>query len=93
MFKKVSNCTKAGSRHKKVALAISLVFLMALMVTLLMPQSVFAYTMSNSYFNITTGTNGEISSLMLSGDAFATNYVMNASNAPNQNTSGHEWLG
>jgi hypothetical protein len=53
----------------------------------------FGFTLSNSFFNVTTGSNGEISSLQLAGDSFATNYVMNATNASQQNTSGHEWLG
>lgn len=39
------------------------------------------------------GTNGEIASLKLVGDAFPTEYVLNAKNAPRQNTSDHEWLG
>lgn len=52
-----------------------------------------AATLSNSTFKVQTGTNGEISSLQLTGDAFPTNYVMNASNAPGQNTADHEWVG
>lgn len=57
------------------------------------PRFASAYTLSNSTFNVQTGTNGEISSLQIAGDTFPTNYVMNATNAPNQNTSDHEWLG
>ncbi|WP_227013992.1 DUF5695 domain-containing protein [Paenibacillus psychroresistens] len=53
----------------------------------------FAYTLSNSNFNVETGTNGEITSLKVVGDSFSTNYVMNATNAPNQNTTDHQWLG
>jgi hypothetical protein len=52
-----------------------------------------AQTLSNSYFKAQIGTNGEISSLQLTGDAFPTNYVMNATNAPGQNSSDHEWVG
>ena len=52
-----------------------------------------AYTLSNTVFDVQTGTNGEISSLQLTGDAFTTNYVLNATNAPGQNTSDHEWVG
>ncbi len=52
-----------------------------------------AQTLSNSYFKAQIGTNGEISSLQLTGDTFPTNYVLNATNAPGQNTSDHEWVG
>ncbi|HVZ89526.1 MAG TPA: DUF5695 domain-containing protein [Polyangia bacterium] len=52
-----------------------------------------AQTISNSYFNVKIGTNGEINSLQLTGDAFPTNYVLNGTNAPGQNTSDHEWVG
>ena len=52
-----------------------------------------AYNLSNTVFDVQTGANGEISSLQLTGDAFATNYVLNATNAPGQNTSDHEWVG
>jgi hypothetical protein len=57
------------------------------------PASAQALTLSNSTFNVQVGTNGEISSLQLTGDAFPTNYVMNATNAPGQNTADHEWVG
>ncbi len=57
------------------------------------PSAAHAQTLSNSYFNVKVGTNGELSSLQLTGDAFPTNYVMNATNAPGQNTADHEWLG
>ncbi|WP_420852197.1 DUF5695 domain-containing protein [Paenibacillus hamazuiensis] len=59
----------------------------------LSPLKAYAYTLSNSYFNVQTGSNGEITSLQLTGDTYPTNYVMNATNAPQQNTSDHEWLG
>lgn len=52
-----------------------------------------AYTMSNNYFNVQIGQYGDINSLKLVNDAFPTNYVMNATSAPNQNTSDHEWTG
>ncbi len=55
--------------------------------------SASALTLANTTFNVQTGTNGEISSLELTGDAFPTNYVLNAANAPGQNTADHEWLG
>ncbi len=57
------------------------------------PASAQALTLSNSTFNVQIGTNGEISALQLTGDAFPTNYVMNATNAPGQNTADHEWVG
>ncbi|WP_245987439.1 DUF5695 domain-containing protein [Cohnella lupini] len=57
------------------------------------PKLASAYTISNGNFNVQTGTNGEITSLQLTGDAFPTNYVMNGTNAPNQNTADHQWLG
>ncbi len=52
-----------------------------------------AQTLSNGTFNVQVGGNGEISSLQLTGDAFPTNYVMNATNAVGQNTADHEWVG
>ncbi|MBV9949862.1 MAG: hypothetical protein JOZ69_23675 [Myxococcales bacterium] len=52
-----------------------------------------AATLSNGTFNVQIGANGEISSLELVGDAFPTNYVLNAGNAPGQNTADHEWMG
>jgi len=52
-----------------------------------------AATLSNDTFKVQTGTNGEISSFQITGDAFPTNYVLNASDAPGQNTADHEWLG
>ncbi|HEX3776134.1 MAG TPA: DUF5695 domain-containing protein, partial [Polyangiaceae bacterium] len=55
--------------------------------------SAAAATLSNSTFDVQTGTNGEISSFQITGDAFPTNYVMNATNAPGQNTADHEWVG
>nr|WP_246183198.1 DUF5695 domain-containing protein [Paenibacillus methanolicus] len=60
---------------------------------LFLPNSAFAYTLSDSNFTVTTGTNGEITSLQLTGDTYPTNYVMNGTNAPNQNTADHQWLG
>ena len=50
-------------------------------------------TLSNSTFNAQIGSNGEISSLQLTGDAFPTNYVLNANNAVGQNSADHEWVG
>ncbi len=48
---------------------------------------------SNDYLEVSVGKYGEINSLKIVGDAYDTNYVMNSSNAPSQNTSGHEWMG
>lgn len=55
--------------------------------------SAHAASLSNDTFNVQIGNNGEISSLQLTGDAFPTNYVLNASNAPGQDTPDHEWVG
>ena len=52
-----------------------------------------ADNLSNDIFEIQTGTHGEITSLQLKGDVFPTEYVMNPTNAPNQNTPDHQWLG
>ncbi|WP_237163150.1 DUF5695 domain-containing protein [Paenibacillus sp. BIHB 4019] len=68
------------------------VFVTALMV-ILIPHIASAYTLSDSNFNISTGTNGEINSLRLTGDTFNTQYVMNPTVTPNQNTADHQWLG
>lgn len=55
--------------------------------------SASAVTISDANFSVDIGTLGEISSLKIVGDAFPTNYVMNATNSPDQNTSGHQWMG
>jgi MYXO-CTERM domain-containing protein len=52
-----------------------------------------AATLTNDVFNVEIGKNGEVSSLALVGDAFPTNYVLNATNAPGQDTADHEWVG
>jgi hypothetical protein len=52
-----------------------------------------AQALSNDHFKLQIGSNGEIASLQLVGDAFPTNYVMNAANAVGQNTADHEWVG
>lgn len=49
--------------------------------------------MKNNYFDVEVGKYGQISSLKIVGDEYPTNYVMNAENSPEQNTSGHEWMG
>ncbi len=77
--------------HPFVMFAIMLFTFVVIMAAATVPAS--AYTLSNSYFNVQTGSYGEISSLQLAGDNYPTNYVMNASNSPDQNTSGHQWLG
>ncbi len=46
-----------------------------------------AVQLSNNVFSISVGDYGDISSLRLVGDTFNTNYVMNSSNAPKQNTA------
>ncbi len=68
-------------------------FAAAMAVTVIMPECVQAYTLSNSYFDVQTGSNGEISSLKLTGDTYPTNYVLNPTNAPRLNTGNHQWLG
>lgn len=50
-------------------------------------------TLANDQLSLTVGTNGEITSLTLAGDAFPTNYVMNGANARGQNTADHAWVG
>lgn len=72
---------------------LSAVFTTAALSLLWFAQPAFAYDLSNSSFQVSTGTNGDITSLKLTGDNFPTNYVMNATNAPNQNTADHQWLG
>lgn len=52
-----------------------------------------AQTISNSHFSINIGSHGEISSFQITGDMYPTNYVMNATNSPDQNTSDHQWVG
>jgi hypothetical protein len=52
-----------------------------------------AVTISDANFTVDIGTYGEISSLKIVGDAFPTNYVMNGTNSPDQNTTGHQWMG
>ena len=52
-----------------------------------------AQTLTNEKLSAEIGSQGEIRSLTLANDAFPTNYVMNASNAPAQNTADHAWVG
>nr|WP_233566685.1 DUF5695 domain-containing protein [Cohnella endophytica] len=68
-------------------------FVLTAIFLIALPKLASAYTISNTNFNVQTGSNGEITSLQLVGDSFPTNYVMNATNAPNQNTADHQWLG
>lgn len=84
---------ESGSKPRRKALYYSAILAAAAAVWLASPKDASAYTLSSGSFNVTTGTNGEISSLTIAGDSFATNYVMNGTNAPNQNTSDHQWLG
>jgi hypothetical protein len=55
--------------------------------------SAHAVTISDANFSVEIGTYGEIASLKLVGDAFPTDYVMNATNSPDQNTADHQWMG
>ncbi|MEK3909967.1 DUF5695 domain-containing protein [Paenibacillus sp. FSL H7-0331] len=80
-------------KSKQGLIITAFIGLAALGLTLFTSETARAFPLSNSNFNIQTGSNGEISSLQLTGDAFPTNYVMNAVNAPNQNTADHAWLG
>ncbi len=77
----------------RVIVPIVIVIFISTIFILLITQQVSGYALSNSYFNVQTGSYGEISSLKLTGDTYATDYVMNATNSPNQNTSEHEWVG
>lgn len=52
-----------------------------------------AVAISDANFAVEIGTYGEIASLKIVGDAFPTDYVMNAANSPDQNTSDHQWMG
>jgi len=52
-----------------------------------------AASITDANFAVEIGSYGEIASLKLAGDAFSTDYVMNAANSPDQNTSDHQWLG
>ena len=69
----------------------------ALFVTacLLLTSRGAAQTLSNSTFNVKVGSNGEINSLQLTGDAFPTNYVLNGANAPAgfADSKDHAWVG
>ncbi|OCT13389.1 hypothetical protein A8709_17400 [Paenibacillus pectinilyticus] len=82
---------------KLIAKTTTMLFLLTGLFLLVMIHFVSAatptYTMSNNFFNIQIGPNGEINTLKLVNDAFPTNYVMNATSAPNQNTPDHEWMG
>lgn len=55
--------------------------------------SAAAVRISDTNFVVEIGTHGEISSLKIVGDAFPTDYVMNAANSPDQNTTDHQWMG
>jgi len=77
----------------KRVLLLSVLLGAALLCVALFPQSASAYTLSNGTFEVQTGTHGEITSLKIVGDNYPTNYVMNATNAPQQNTADHQWVG
>lgn len=52
-----------------------------------------AHEVSTDKLMMQTGNHGEISSIKIKGDAFPTEYVMNATVTPEQNTTDHQWLG
>lgn len=79
--------------HTSHKLKLATSFFVTALLLFLIPHIASAYTISDSNFNISTGTNGEINSLRLTGDTFNTQYVMNPTVAPNQNTADHQWLG
>ncbi|MFE6079117.1 DUF5695 domain-containing protein [Paenibacillus sp. NPDC057886] len=62
-------------------------------VLMLASDKTYAYELSTDKLILQTGTHGEISSIKIKGDAFPTEYVMNATVAPEQNTTDHQWLG
>lgn len=64
----------------------SLVFILSLFLV----QAVSGYTLSDDNFTVVTGTDGEISSFKIKGDAFPTEYVFNASNNSGMTSN---WLG
>jgi hypothetical protein len=61
----------------------------------LLASAASAQTVSNDKFKLKIGTNGEINSLQITGDAFATNYVLNGSNGPAgfAASADHAWVG
>ncbi|MES1174247.1 MAG: DUF5695 domain-containing protein [Myxococcales bacterium] len=74
------------------SLAFSSLFVTA---ALLVASRASAQTLSNTNFNVKIGTNGEINSFQLAGDAFPTNYVLNGTNAPAgfAASKDHAWVG
>jgi hypothetical protein len=77
----------------RTAFAIATGVLLATGLDAAFPATAYGATLTSTTFNVQTGQNGEISSLQLTGDTYPTNYVLNATNAPGQNTADHEWLG
>jgi hypothetical protein len=57
------------------------------------PAAFAIQTISDANFAVEVGDFGQISSIRIVGDAFPTNYVMNATNSPDQNTADHQWMG
>jgi len=57
------------------------------------PSRAMAYDLNSDKLQVQTGDFGEISSIKINGDAFPTEYVMNKTTAPEQDTSDHQWLG
>ena len=56
-------------------------------------EEAFYPNISNDYFNIKIGEFGQIDTIEIVGDLYPTNYVMNQTNSPNQNTDDHQWTG
>jgi hypothetical protein len=91
MKQMLSKCWGKLSSSQKVQMFAASAFTAAAI--MLVPQIAAANTITNSNFTVQTGTNGEITSLQIVGDTYPTNYVLNATNAPNQNTADHQWVG
>ncbi|WP_027629345.1 DUF5695 domain-containing protein [Ruminiclostridium cellobioparum] len=83
----------SNTKASKALLFLGVAGFILLLSLFVFPAESYAYSLSNNYFQVETGSYGEISSLKLTGDTFPTNYVMNTVNAPKQNTAGHQWFG
>ncbi|OKP72279.1 hypothetical protein A3842_22770 [Paenibacillus sp. P3E] len=66
---------------------------LAVLSIILLPSKAGAYELTSDKLLIETGQYGEISSLKIKGDAFPTEYVMNKTVTPEQDTADHQWLG
>lgn len=65
----------------------------AILLALAAGEAKAVQTMADANFSVEIGDVGQIASLKIVGDAFPTNYVMNATNSPDQNTADHQWAG